>query len=73
MMMVENFGRRENREVLGGGVASARTLRWELLDFGMELDRDLALLFLFRNGGVMVYFSGVRLGCCLKIVVKYGR
>ena len=65
MKKKKNFAANENRLVLGGVEMSARTLRRVLLDCDMDLDLDLGSLFLFRNGGVMVYFSGVRLGCCL--------
>jgi hypothetical protein len=67
MKKKKNFAANENLLVLGGVEISERTLRRVLLDFDMDLDRDLGSLFFFRNGGVMVYFSGVRLECCLNL------
>ena len=61
-------------DLLGvGAEVSAEILFLGLLDFvtdfdcdlDPDLDPDLCLLFFSRNGGIMIYFTGVGLCCWL--------
>ncbi len=68
-MMLVNLVRREISPGLDGGVDVSAWIRLRellgLLDLPIDLDRALGFVFLSRNGGLMVYFTGVSQRCWL--------